>query len=424
MFRCVTQLKGLIIDIDSFGQFSPSEWLSLTNNYTCLFLSSKDETIEIIERLYGSESIYKIEPFIMLFAPGKTTHSKALQHLRMQTSEVAYVSTSHRFICNAQKFLSGTIWIYSSTPTYKEASSCPDLICDTVSGIDTALAHEAYGLFGEVVIRPLPVSKKSGFILAINWEEETTEIPLFSAGRYFGYDHYMSQLHPYSSAIYLNKQFGKKAYGSFNSIFAGIYSTIIKSLSKTTEINCICHVPTRPGRDDRFKPISTLIASRNDLEDISNKFICLKDYPTQKNLSAHDRYNNVKDVFKYNSLLNEKTVVLIDDIMTTGSTIRACVEQLKKQGADNVLVVVLAINQIDGSYWSATQPFIHCPTCDARMHLLANSNTHSFFYSCFERCLPDKKWQSLPYDKALEQLVECVDSEFLRTKAPENETNI
>lgn len=46
--------------------------------------------------------------------------------------------------------------------------------------------------------------------MPIKFECDGHPIQLFSLGRYFGYSHYMNQLHPYSSAIYLNKQEKKK----------------------------------------------------------------------------------------------------------------------------------------------------------------------------------------------------------------------
>jgi len=424
MFRCVTQLKGLIIDIDSFGQLNPSDWIPLSQKYSCLFLTSSDDSFNKLTTKFHPNNIVRFERFIIFFAPNKKTHSSALKQLNLKTSEVAYVSSNHQFMSNALKFLSGTIWINSSSPTYQEVSSCPDLICDNIAELSEVLDRELTGLFGEVAVSPKKSLKKTGFILSLNYSENNFEIPLYAAGRYCGYDHYMNQLHPYSSAIYLNKQNGKKYFGSFNNTFAKIFSIIVKKLKNDNLIQSICHVPPRPGKTDRFKTITAQIANDNVIEDISENFVCIKDYPSQKNLSARDRYNNVESAFKYNGDLSGKTVVFIDDVMTTGSTIRACVEQLQKQGSKSVLVIVLAINQIDGSYWSSAQPYIHCPICDAKMHLLVNSKNQSFFYSCYERCLPNHEWKSLPFVPAWEQLIDRVNSEFSHPIIPDSETNI
>lgn len=39
MFRCITVLKGLVIDIDSFQDDSISEWDDLTENFEILFIT-------------------------------------------------------------------------------------------------------------------------------------------------------------------------------------------------------------------------------------------------------------------------------------------------------------------------------------------------------------------------------------------------
>lgn len=416
MFRCITRVRGLIIDIDSFQQIDISVWESLSQKIKCVFLTSSIENEKMLGALVSSDNILRFERYLMIFAPSKKIHSQSLKQLRLKTSEVAYVSSNHRFICNALKFMSGTIWINPSNPTYNEVSSCPDIICDDLPDLEKILDLEVTGLFGEVAISPLEIKRRSGFILSFNYIDSDFKVQIFSAGRYYGYDHYMSQLHPFSSAIYLNKQEGKNYFGAFNDTFAKIYSIIVRNIMKESAINCVCHVPTKPSKADRFKLITEQISKENSIENVSINFICIKDYPSQKNLSAKDRYNNVKNVFQYNGNLNRKNVVLIDDVMTTGATIRSCVEQLYKQGANSVLVLVLAVNQINGSYWSSSQPLIHCPNCNAKMHLLVNSQTRKFFYSCYEKCLPNSKWgQSLSFESAWDQLIINVDSEFPQT---------
>ena len=46
MFRCITVLKGLVIDIDSFQDDSISEWDDLTENFEILFITENKETVK------------------------------------------------------------------------------------------------------------------------------------------------------------------------------------------------------------------------------------------------------------------------------------------------------------------------------------------------------------------------------------------
>lgn len=63
----------------------------------------------------------------------------------------------------------------------------------------------------------------------------------------------------------------------------------------------------------------------------------------QKSLSAKERKWNVKHAFTASrKALRGKQVVLIDDVITTGSTVKACALLLKSMGASSVEVVSLA----------------------------------------------------------------------------------
>ena len=64
---------------------------------------------------------------------------------------------------------------------------------------------------------------------------------------------------------------------------------------------------------------------------------------SQVGLSAKERDINVRDAFWANSnLVKNKTVVVVDDVTTTGSTIRACASALHEAGALSVYGLTLA----------------------------------------------------------------------------------
>jgi ComF family protein len=64
----------------------------------------------------------------------------------------------------------------------------------------------------------------------------------------------------------------------------------------------------------------------------------------QTNLDAVERRSNVVGAFEVNRAqrLAEKRVLLVDDVFTTGSTIRACAEALREAGVTEVLAVTVA----------------------------------------------------------------------------------
>lgn len=69
----------------------------------------------------------------------------------------------------------------------------------------------------------------------------------------------------------------------------------------------------------------------------NDALIRLKDTESQIHLSAEERFNNMDDAFFGNpAKLKGKTILVIDDIITTGATMNQCAKALVKAGAEKV----------------------------------------------------------------------------------------
>lgn len=68
----------------------------------------------------------------------------------------------------------------------------------------------------------------------------------------------------------------------------------------------------------------------------------LRDTPSQRTVSASQRFANVKGAFAANTDLTGLNVLLIDDVVTTSATVQAASLALKRAGAARVTVLCIA----------------------------------------------------------------------------------
>ena len=69
-----------------------------------------------------------------------------------------------------------------------------------------------------------------------------------------------------------------------------------------------------------------------------------RDTAPQVGLNAGERRRNVRKAFRIENkrLIEGKSILLIDDVITTGATVRECSRVLKKAGPENIYVIALA----------------------------------------------------------------------------------
>jgi len=67
-----------------------------------------------------------------------------------------------------------------------------------------------------------------------------------------------------------------------------------------------------------------------------------KNTKSQVNLNRKERLANLKDVFQLKKEITYKSVLLVDDVMTSGSTLEECAKVLKKAGVEKVYGLVFA----------------------------------------------------------------------------------
>jgi len=127
---------------------------------------------------------------------------------------------------------------------------------------------------------------------------------------------------------------------------------IMDTISAIPELNeaIIVPVPPRPGKikDNGWDQVDYLVKRLKKIKGCPPVFRCLKRKKSkvQKQLSRTERMNNLKGrIFMTDSaaakISPEKPVIVIDDVITTGSTIEMCSAVLKEKGFKNIYGVCL-----------------------------------------------------------------------------------
>ncbi|MCX7834269.1 MAG: ComF family protein [Ignavibacteria bacterium] len=82
-----------------------------------------------------------------------------------------------------------------------------------------------------------------------------------------------------------------------------------------------------------------------------NSFIRKKDTLSQTKLSVEERHENLKDAFavipEYCKTLKDKKIILVDDVITTGATMKEAIKTLTRAGISDIFVISAALTVFD-----------------------------------------------------------------------------
>ncbi len=115
------------------------------------------------------------------------------------------------------------------------------------------------------------------------------------------------------------------------------------------KVDALIPVPLHP-RKRRKRGFNQALVIAEELEKIKGiqvaqgTLLKIKNVPAQTSLDAEDREKNVIGVFRVaqDDQIKGKRLLLIDDVYTTGATVRECSRVLKKAGAKEVKAITLA----------------------------------------------------------------------------------
>ena len=128
-----------------------------------------------------------------------------------------------------------------------------------------------------------------------------------------------------------------------------IYGLSLKSSGFSADIDLIIPVPLHPSKKrirgfNQSDFISSGIADATGLPVFTHSLVRNKITATQTKRSRYDRWSNVEGIFGITDpeIIKGRHILLVDDVITTGSTIESCTNELLKVEGVKVSVVALA----------------------------------------------------------------------------------
>ena len=193
--------------------------------------------------------------------------------------------------------------------------------------------------------------KNPPYLCRCKWTEYTNGIifPYFYSGHKIRKSIYAVKK---ANLYYINEFFAKSMYNSLR-----ISDKIKMGVGAKISINEFDYITNAPRRGESIRLYGynqTAVMAKMISQYSQIAYLPIikasKQYDTeQKNLSRQERSLNVRDKFKLlknieknAGILNGKNILIIDDVVTTGSTLSECARVMKEAGAKSVFALCAA----------------------------------------------------------------------------------
>ena len=169
------------------------------------------------------------------------------------------------------------------------------------------------------------------------------KIPVERANAYMYYQAGTASCHP----IFQLKYYGRVAVGFY---FGRIMAADLQQTDFFNTIDCIVPVPLAKSRQqqrgyNQSELLAEGIAEWTKLPVERSAVERVVANPTQTHLNVRQRIENVADIFRLQrpELLENRHVLLVDDVLTTGATLLSCAEEVAKAKGVRISVLVLGL---------------------------------------------------------------------------------
>jgi predicted amidophosphoribosyltransferase len=257
------------------------------------------------------------------------------------------LTSSMRSIEEAHNLNLSTILIFNSDESDHnqiDHKHLPDKKLDFENTRKLLIDNEHHGSFNEISVQQIV---GTGYVSPIGEIQHqlfgNIKANLMYAGRYFVYADPRNYIHCLSNMIFRLKRF--KPYAVEALAFC-LKKNIEVTLRFFEDISLITVVPSKPEKENHLDLLlnHTKLDQYRSIID-TNLLYTVRDYAKQKQAGSFiERAMNVLDVFDSRKSISGH-VLLIDDVLTSGSTATECAKVLYNHGAEKVTILPLAIMQ-------------------------------------------------------------------------------
>ncbi|MBL7244864.1 MULTISPECIES: ComF family protein [Bacillus] len=338
MFSLCTRVDNIIIDMDSFDdsylenqEFSQLIY-QLKEKYDLHLFGTQKDRYEDLEIAQSDISEFSV----------------LLSNLKIIPMHSIILTNSMKSIEEAHKLNLSTILIFQTDDISNYNKIDHKHLPDVMLGIKTVrklfLENVLYGNFNELSVQQ---TEGTGFVFPLGEINHPLlsdfKANLMYAGRYFVYDDPRSYIHCLSTMI-LRLKNGKEY--AVEALASCLHTDIELTLEHFEDINLITVVPSKPNQENHLDSLLNHKKMEKFKSIIETKLLfSVRTYGKQKQAGSFtERAKNVQDVFDSKKNISGH-VLLIDDILTSGSTAMECAKVLYNYGAEKVTILPLAIMQ-------------------------------------------------------------------------------
>lgn len=338
--------------------------------------SKDDKVIKTVvvtksDKLTGHKNSIKFFDFYDLI-------QEIIEKEKCESYSIISISKDILFLKSMMEYHIGTILV--GTLIYDFLKNIPDYTVQNINSIEKILNLDTKG-YGAEIFATYSSSRKKMSLLHCNEfvmldDGNERNVDLYFGGRYYANKHMYILNDPLSHIV---KQF-KSGYVKAVDLF---FDSVCCYIARRENIDYFTYIPLKPndikeGKFDRFNSLQLSKLKKNNMQ-LDSILNCKEDF-SKKGNDLYVRREIVKGAFEVIKDVENKTIVIIDDVFSSGSTILEAVKTLYEAGAKKVIAVLLSVNQLTES--SIKYKNLKCNICGSNMKLRMNKSSGQLFFGC------------------------------------------